>query len=282
MSTEVHWADETWNWLVGCSRISRECDNCYAALAAASPRLQGFLQYQGIEQWDGTVRFVESQLKKPLAWKKPRKIFTCSMSDVFHENVPDEWRDRAFAVMAIASHHIYQILTKRTERMVRYFAADNLFDRWANVIEREYLDFSPCLGHLIDELLEHQFSSSNFWLGTTAGTQESVNIRLPLLDKLTQAGWTTFVSAEPLLEEIHLGFDFPGYKVHQVIAGAESGRGARAMDENWVRSIRDQCIANDVAFFYKQNATPKGTKIGIPELDGRVWTEFPSHQIKGT
>lgn len=274
MPTEIHWTDETWNWLVGCSRISKECDNCYAEVAAASPRLQKFPQYQGIEQWDGTIRFVENQLRKPLTWKKPKKIFTCSMSDVFHPNVLDEWRDRAFAVMAIANHHTYQILTKRPERMLEYFQRLDVFGRWANVIEQEFLD-SPCLGHLIDELLGRQSPYKNIWLGTTAGCQESINVRLPLLDQLTQAGWTTFISAEPLLEEIHLGFDFPGYKVHQVIAGAESGHGARPMDENWVRGIRDQCIAYDVAFFYKQNATPKGTKIGTPKLDGKVWVEFP-------
>ena len=271
--SNIEWTDITWNWLVGCSRISQECDNCYAAVAAASPRLQQFPQYQGVERWDGTVSFVESQLHKPLGMRNSKRIFTCSMSDVFHENVPDEWRDRAFAVMAIAAHHTYQILTKRTQRMVDYFAQPDLGKRWAKIIEEELMS-SPCIGHLLDALEEDPLLD-NVWLGTTAGTQKSVCDRLPLMTTLTDRGWTTFVSAEPLLEQLNMGFGFPGYRVSQIIAGAESGRGARPMNEDWVRSLRDQCVANNVAFFYKQNFY-KGKKISLPELDGKQWTEFPS------
>ena len=267
----IAWCDETWNWLVGCSRISPECDRCYAAAAAKSPRLQQFPQYQGVEQWDGTVNFVESQLSKPLGWKKPRKIFTCSMSDVFHPSVPDEWRDKAFAVMAIANQHTYQILTKRTQAMVDYFSHPGLGDRLARAVEKNFLHISPCLGHLIDELEESAFLP-NCWLGTTAGCQNSVEERLPLLSQLSRQGWTTFVSAEPLLETLDLHLD--QYPVSQVIAGAESGVGARLMNEDWVRSLRDQCQEAGTAFFYKQNFI-KGKKVSLPELDGRSWAEFP-------
>lgn len=274
----ISWCDETWNWLVGCSRISVECDRCYAAEAAKSPRLQQFPQYQGVERWDGTVNFVESQLSKPLGWKKPRRIFTCSMSDVFHPNVPDEWRDKAFAVMAIANQHTYQALTKRTQQMLDYFSRPDLGDRLARAVEKNFLHISPCLGHLIDELEGGHNILRNCWLGTTAGCQSSVDERLPILSKLTEQGWTTFVSAEPLLEPINLHLD--QYPVSQIITGAESGRGARPMEENWVRSLRDQCQSHQIPFFYKQNFA-KGKKISLPELDGQVWAEFPSPILGG-
>jgi protein gp37 len=273
--TKIEWCDASWNPVIGCSRISEECRRCYAATAAASPRLQQFPQYQGVSQWDGTINFAESQLRKPLAWRQPKRIFVCSMSDLFHENVSDEWRDRIFAVMALAPQHIYQALTKRTKRMADYFATPNRA-RW---IVHQALDLvrdeqNPIKWKYGVEQFEVKLPLANVWLGTTAGCQSSVNERLPVIDKLTQAGWTTFVSAEPLLEEVNLGFDFPGYRVHQVITGAESGRGARPMKEEWVRSLRDQCQSAGVAFFYKQDYQ-KSRKISLPELDGRQWVEFP-------
>lgn len=270
--TKIEWADVTWNPIVGCSRISPECDNCYAATAAASQRLQQFPQYQHVKEWDGSVFFAESQWQKPLGWRSPKKIFVCSMADLFHNNVPDEWIDKVFAIAAIANHHTYQILTKRTQRMVDYFNQPDLGKRWARIIEKEIVS-SPCFDHLLDEL-EEDFLLDNVWLGTTAGCQQSVSDRLLLLSKLTDLGWTTFVSAEPLLESLSLGLDFPGYKVSQVITGAESGRGARPMNEDWVRSLRDQCVTHSIPFFYKQNFI-RGKKISLPELDGRVWAEFP-------
>lgn len=279
--TKIEWTDTTWNWLTGCSRISPECDKCYAAEAAKSARLQQFPQYQGVERWDGTINFAESQLLKPLGWRSPKKIFTCSMSDVFHESVPDEWRDRAFAVMALAAHHTYQVLTKRTQRMYDYFAQPDLGKRWAAIIEQDLMS-SLCLGHLIDKLEEEWMLDNvwldNVWLGTTAGCQASVNERLPILSQLTEQGWTTFVSAEPLLEALNMGFDFPGYKVSQVIAGAESGRNVRPMNEDWVRSLRDQCQAANVAFFYKQDFR-NNKKISLPKLDGKQWADFPNQKV---
>lgn len=271
--SKIEWCDVTWNPLVGCSRISLECDNCYAATAAASPRLQQFSQYQGVEQWNGTVNFAESQLLKPLSWQKPKRIFVCSMSDLFHENVSDEWRDKIFAVMAIAPQHTYQVLTKRTSRMVDYFANPNRA-RW---IVHRALDLIRDEQNLVKwkhgvKGFEVKLPLPNVWLGTTAGCQSSVNERLPLLSNLTQAGWTTFVSAEPLLQNVNLNLD--SHKVNQVITGAESGRGARPMNEDWVRSLRDQCQLADVAFFYKQDFH-RNKKISLPELDGKQWVEFP-------
>ncbi|WP_414572323.1 DUF5131 family protein [Nostoc sp. CCY 9925] len=105
MTTNIQWADETWNVIVGCSKISPACKNCYAATAAKSARLQQFPQYQKVAAWDGTVEFVCSQLLKPLSWKKPKKIFVCSMSDLFHENIPFEWIDKVMAVIALSRQH---------------------------------------------------------------------------------------------------------------------------------------------------------------------------------
>lgn len=271
--TKIEWATVTCNPIVGCSKISPECLNCYAATAAKSARLQQFPQYQGVERWDGTVHFVESQLQKLLHLSKPQRVFLCSMSDIFHDNVPDAWIDRIMAVCAIANQHTYQVLTKRTHRMAKYFLDQETPIRWARIIERDFLS-SPCLEYLIEELVGGEFEAKHLWLGTTAGCQDSVNTRLWLLDKLSRKGWTTFVSAEPLLEKIDLGFKTPGYKVSQVIVGAESGRGARGMDEDWVRDVRDQCVENGVAFFYKQDFA-KNKKISLPVLDGRQWVEFP-------
>lgn len=265
--SQVEWTDVTWNWLVGCSRISPECDRCYAAAAAKSPRLQQFPQYQGVEQWDGTVNFVESQLLKPLGWKKPRRIFTCSMSDVFHPSVPDEWRDRAFAVMATNPQHTYQILTKRTAEMLHYFQVPDLTERVRSQAKTIY---SWDEYEAFDSV---KFPNPSIWLGTTAGCQASVKQRLPILSKLTKQGWTTFVSAEPLIEHLNLRLDL--FPVSQVIAGAESGSGARPMHQNWVRSLRDQCQDNGVAFFYKQDFI-RGKKVSLPELDGRIWADFPA------
>jgi len=274
--SKIEWCDKTWNWLVGCSRMPNDpaCVNCYAATAAASPRLQQFSQYQGVQNWDGTVNFAESQLYKPLEWKSPQRIFTCSMSDVFHSNVPDEWRDRAFAVMAVKSQHTYQVLTKRTVRMLDYFSNPELGKRWIRVIEEDKkLMTSPCLGHLFNEL-EESVVLSQLWLGTTATCQKTVGDRLPILDKLSRKGFTTFVSVEPLTEAVNLGLDFPGYKIHQVITGAESGKNARSMKQEWVRSLRDQCLMSNVAFFYKQDFV-RSRKVSLPKLDGATWTQFP-------
>ena len=175
--------------------------------------------------------------------------------------------------------------------MLEYFSNPKVYQRWAKVIENEFLHLSPCLGHLLDELNDSKPDSSimpkkHLWLGTTAGSQAFVNKRMPIISELTERGWITFLSAEPLLERLHLGFD-KGYRVSQVITGAESGRNSKddsgrkiqPMDEDDVRSLRDQCVEADIAFFYKQNFL-KGKKVHLPELDGRQWVEFPVNSKK--
>lgn len=280
--TKIEWTDLSWNPIVGCSRISPECERCYAATVAKSKRLQQFPQYQEVSAWDGTVKFVESQLLKPLSWRSPKRIFVCSMADLFHENVPDEWIDKVLAISAIAPQHTYQLLTKRTARMLDYFSDPNRA-RWIvhRALELVHDEENPINKKYGVGEFRISLPLPNVWLGTTAGCQSSATERLPLISKLTEQKWTTFVSAEPLLERVGLGLDFPGYKVSQVIAGAESGSNARPMKEEWVRSLRDQCQASETAFFYKQDFR-KGKKISLPELDGKQWTEFPTFFRKGS
>lgn len=241
MSTNIKWTDETWNPLTGCSKISLECVNCYAEVAAKSARLQQFEQYQKVKSWDGTIFFAESQLAKPLHWKKPRKIFVCSMSDLFHPNVKMDWTDKIFEVIEGCPQHIFQLLTKRPERM------------------RNYLE---------------QFKNNplpNAWVGTTAGTQETANQRIPFLQQTPAA--VRFLSCEPLLGRIDL--DLRG--IHWVIAGGESGAGYRPVNPDWVRHIRDQCEDAGVPFFFKQWGG-KTSNAGGNELDGVIYEQFPMNQ----
>jgi protein gp37 len=267
MSTNISWTDETWNSIVGCSRISAGCINCYAAIAAASPRLQQFPQYQKVKDWDGTVEFVESQLLKPLSWKKPKRIFVCSMSDLFHENIPDEWRDRIFAVMAVAHWHTFQVLTKRPENALRYFQRNDL----AQAIKDA--------GELV---CKPELPLKNVWIGTTVENQAMADKRIPILLRIPAV--IKFLSCEPLLEDIKLYLEnrficqFCGseqnaeattctrcHKWHSIqeylkatktvdwcIVGGESGKGARDCHIDWVRSLVKQCKSANVPVFVKQ------------------------------
>ncbi|MEG4497005.1 phage Gp37/Gp68 family protein [Microcoleus sp. F10-C6] len=265
MPTLISWTDETWNPLVGCSKISAGCSRCYAAEAAKSARLQQFPQYQKVSDWDGTIEFVENQLLKPLSWRSPKKVFVCSMSDIFHANVKDEWLDKIFAVMAIASHHTFQILTKRPEQMREYFQ-NNPWERIYQLIDSDSKTFPtqkyPNLGILLDSL-EKMVSTSflpNIWVGTTVENQKTANDRIPHL--LQTPATKLFLSCEPLLECVSLDQTFTNSdgeqstwlsSIDQVIIGGESGPGARGCELDWIRFMVNQCQrASDVAIFVKQ------------------------------
>ena len=188
--TKISWTNETWNPIVGCSKISAGCANCYAANAAKSPRLQQFSQYEKVGNWDGTIEFVESQLLKPLSWKKPRKIFICSMADIFHDNVKEEWLDRIFSVIVVCPQHTFQILTKRPERMQEYLSDPLTVDR----IEEAGYEFT----HNMDCL--NNWPLPNLWLGTSVENQKAADDRIPSL--LMTPAAVRFLSCEPLLEKI--------------------------------------------------------------------------------
>ena len=272
--TKIQWTDETWNPIVGCSRISEGCKNCYAASTAKSPRLQQFSQYQKVSNWDGTVEWVESQIYKPIGWKKPKRIFVCSMGDLFHENVPFEWIDRVMAVMCYCKHHIFQVLTKRPDIAHLYF--------------NDYLpDVGPSwkvVGKNIAVNFKRQIPLRNVWLGTSVENQKVAGDRiLPLME--TSAA-IRFLSCEPLLENLDLSQWLPEalgkgicdacgetgqlYAVDKspvaglaictqccprpdwILVGGESGTKARPCHQDWIRSIIQQCQIAKVSVFVKQ------------------------------
>lgn len=295
MSTKIQWTDEVWNWLVGCSRISEGCVNCYAAEAAKSPRLQQFGQYQQVKNWDGKIEFVESALMKPLKWRKSKKIFTCSMSDVFHENVPFEWIDRAFAVMAICNHHTFQILTKRPERMKEYFDSKP-HERWIKEIWEintiAGLFYNPSLGAIVSRLRQRE-PLPNVWLGVTVENQQAAEERIPVL--LSTPASVRFLSCEPLLEEVdlseHLILEYAewdmetsnpmgggtayAYPIDWIICGGESGNNVRECRIEWIESIVHQCDWAGVPCFVKQLGSNCGLK--LKSRSGGDIEEFPEN-----
>lgn len=275
--TGIEWTDATWNPITGCSIVSPGCTNCYA-MKLAGTRLRHIPSRQGLTVdtkagpvWSGEVRLNEDWLTLPLQWRRPRRIFVCAHGDLFAENVPDEWIDKVFAVMALAPQHTFQVLTKRASRMRSYFEG-----RRANPCRAS--DALQELSHSLSEAA-HQLAADrldifdsagicqrNIWLGVSAERQKEADERIP--DLLATPAAVRFVSAEPLLGPINIGFshcpkhDFAsGFciglcrdrrKLDWIIVGGESGRAARPMHPEWVRSIRDQCAAAGTAFFFKQ------------------------------
>lgn len=218
--TGIEWTNATWNPVRGCSRISEGCRGCYAERDAARFSASG-LPYEGLAafvtrpdgskeaRWTGEVRLIEKHLTDPLRWKRPRKIFVNSMSDLFHEKVPDEWIDRIFAVMALSPQHIFQVLTKRPERMREYLTAHttdwetgHACGRIAEIIETMRRDDRPIgpLPHL--EPGAPWWPLANVWLGVSCEDQATADERIPLL--LDTPAAVRFISAEPLLGPIDL------------------------------------------------------------------------------
>ena len=228
-------AGKSWNPVTGCSPVSPGCEHCYAQRFAF--RLRGRAGYPADDPFAVTLH--PDRLDEPLKWRRPARIFTCSMGDLFHAQVPDAFLDKVMAVMEQAHHHTFLILTKRVRRMARYFQS-------------------------------RKRVPPNVWLGTSAEDQDHFDLRVPALVSIPAR--VHFVSLEPLLGPIDLSHHLA--EIEWVIAGAESGPGARPMDEQWVRSIRDQCQKAQVPFFYKQ-ANVNGRKAPLPELDGQVWAQSP-------
>lgn len=230
MSTKIEWTEETWNPVTGCTKISDGCKNCYAE--RMSKRLAGRYGYPPApHNFDVTLH--PDRLDEPLRWRKSRRVFVCSMGDLFHKDVPDWFINEVFNIMTLAPQHTFQVLTKRPTRM-RQFVQDT---RWLN-----------------RGLLEGE--TKNVWLGVTAENQEQADERIEVL-RYTPAA-VRFVSFEPLLGEVVVGRHIKGSiydrwsGIHQAIVGGESGPGARSMHPDWARSLRDQCQAANVPFFFKQ------------------------------
>lgn len=234
--TQIEWTDSTWNPVTGCTKISHGCDFCYAERFAE--RFRGVAGHPFENGFDLVLR--PERLEQPLRWRKPRRIFVNSMSDLFHKEVPFEFMDSVFDTMEAADWHVFQILTKRSSVMVRY-----LRRRYGNGL-------AP--GHI--------------WLGVSIEDARNA-VRLNHL-RLALAT-TKFVSFEPLLGPVGK-LDLGG--IDWVIVGGESGPRARPMLEEWAIEIRDQCCATDVAFFFKQwgGIRPKS---GGRRLQGREWNQYP-------
>lgn len=242
-TSSIEWTDATWNPVAGCKVVSPGCTNCYAMRMAARLELMGQEKYQGLTRlsgrrhvWNGKIRCDESSLDIPLKWRKPRQIFVNSMSDLFHPDVPYSFIHKVWMTMAQAQQHVFQILTKRPERM-REFS--------------EALDVLP-----------------NVWLGTSVESSEYL-WRLGELRETRAA--VRFASFEPLLGPI---FDADLSGIHWAIVGGESGPKARPMDSDWVRSIKDQCEDQRVQFFFKQWGGTNKKRTGR-EFDGRTWDAMP-------
>lgn len=258
--TGIEWTDATWNPIRGCSRVSEGCRNCYAE--GVANRFKGPGQpYHGLiartGQWNGAVMVVEHLLDWPLRKRKPMRIFVNSMSDLFHENLPDEWIDQVFAVMALAKQHTFQVLTKRPERMLRYFTDLGLRSELIGV-EAE------AIGGIDrhDEALQQRWPLPlpNVWLGVSVEDQATADERIPLLLQTPAA--VRWISAEPLLGSVDLSPWLSANALHEidggprldwVVVGGESGRNARPMHPDWVKSLRDQCKVFDVPFLFKQH-----------------------------
>lgn len=241
----IAWTEETWNPTTGCDRVSPGCQNCYAADLAVRLKAMGNPRYQkdGEPPRSGPgfgFTLHPDKIDEPRGWRKARIVFVNSMSDLFHEEMPMDFLQAVFRTMVETPRHTYQVLTKRSKRL--------------QLLAPE-LPWPP-----------------NVWMGVSVENQR-YSFRARHLAE-TKGPAVKFLSVEPLIGPVD---DLPLDSIDWVIVGAESGPSARPMDEDWVRSVRDQCLSHPdrPAFFYKQKATSDGRKIELPELDGDIWDEMP-------
>lgn len=234
----IEWTDATWNPVTGCSKVSPGCAHCYAETMATT-RLVGRAGYPGLpwtpDNASENVVLRPERLDIPLRWRGPRRVFVNSMSDLFHELVPFEFVDRVFAVMALATQHTFQVLTKRPERMREYMSGG-----WER---REAIRAQSGMGRYDNRNI---WPFRNVWLGTSIENDRFVG----RADELRRVpSQTRFLSCEPLLGPLP-SLDLAD--IDWVIAGGESGPGARPVHSDWIRELRDRCQAAGVPFFFKQ------------------------------
>ena len=285
--TSIEWATDVWNPTTGCDRVSAGCDNCYALTMAKRLKGMGQAKYQrdGDPRTSGPgfgLTVHDDVLGQPLRWRKPRRVFVNSMSDLFHESVPDEFIVEVFARMWWAPQHTFLVLTKRHGRMRSLVPG----------IETDLRERERDLA-LVDCPTPLTWPLPNVLLGVSVETQQWANIRIPaLLETPAAVRW---LSCEPLLGPLQIGDalfgkSYPstamgrgiggqtmtsGPRVDWVVVGGESGPGARPMHPDWARSLRDQCVAAEMPFFFKQWGGPT-PKAGGRRLDDRTWDEYPA------
>ena len=230
--SSIEWTDATWNPVTGCSKISPGCKHCYAERMAKRLHSMGQARYR-----NGFKLTLQPEvIEQPLSWKKPRLVFVNSMSDLFHDEVPLSYLMKVFQVMAAARWHVFQVLTKRSERLV--------------------------------EVAGRLTWPANVWMGVSVES-EDYTYRIGHLGNVPAA--VRFLSVEPLLGPIN---KLSLKSIDWVIVGGESGPHARPIDPQWVRSIRNDCVSAGVPFFFKQWGGARKSKAGRI-LDGRTWDELP-------
>lgn len=275
VSTSIEWTGETWNPTTGCDRVSSGCDRCYALTMAGRLKLMGQAKYQrdGNPETSGPgfgLTLHPDVLDAPFHTRKPTTYFVNSMSDLFHKDVPDEFIANVFAVMAQTPRHTYQILTKRPQRMAAWVNAVEQSEAWWSHNGRK-----ASKGGIYIADASTPWPLPNVWAGTSI---ESNRYTWRANHLRSTPAAVRFLSLEPLLGPLP-SLDLTG--IDWVIVGAESGRGARPMDEGWVREIKDRCVELGIPFFFKQKATPAGRKISLPMLDDRTWAEMPEREQVG-
>lgn len=325
--SKIEWTDSTWSPTLGCEKVTDGCANCYAIRTVhrmaynPHPKVSGAAagltsrSDAGDLDWTGKVNLLPDRLSLPLSWRKPRRIFVNSQSDLFHKDVRDEFIARVWAVMAATPQHTYQILTKRHGRM-RSLLSSERFKVWTWAAQAELL--GTCTPR-------DMWPLPNVWMGVSVEDQRTADLRIPALGDTPAA--VRFVSCEPLLGTVIVRSLLPHQETGEahpnhpdwIIVGGESGHGARPMHPSWARQLRDQCTAAQVPFFYKQTGEwapvvdagdyrnvretdwfvrsdgyhwplrePHGVEDGTEvlirrigkkaagrELDGRTWDEFP-------
>lgn len=244
----IEWTNSTWNPVTGCTKVSTGCDHCYAE-TLANGRLRSvygsrlpIIDTPENQVNPFSVRLWPERLEEPRKWRDPKRIFVNSMSDLFHADIPEDYVRRIFQVMLETPHHIYQVLTKRPSRALRFWKRN-----------QDLFSGGPIPKHI--------------WMGTSVENQEVIH-RIAQLRQVPSE--IRFLSCEPLLGPVRTNL----HGIHWVIVGGESGAGHRAMDLEWAREIRDLCCQSGTAFFFKQvgGRTPKA---GGRLLDGRTWDEYP-------
>jgi protein gp37 len=311
-TTRIEWAEKSWNPIRGCSHMSIGCDNCYAERIAArfsgpGQPFEGAVKMLGetprFPRWTGELQFLEEKLWEPFSGKGKR-IFVCSMSDLFHRKVPFAFIEKVWAVMLLNPQHTFLVLTKRPDRMCQFLnePEQNILDRIHEMTRRRRIasnHYPPA-----------KFQPPHIWLGTSVENQNRANFRVPWLLQCPAA--TRWLSCEPLLGPIDLNQAIPTgtcpegpslSQIHWIVCGGEFGPGARPMYSKWATGLRDQCVEAGIKFFFKQwgawmsvektplipDASPKywhwpnGQTVSARVtkkqagrlLDGREWNEYP-------
>ncbi len=264
-ATKIPWCDRTWSPITGCTKISDGCKNCWAHAMHAR-----------FGEGPFKVTFHADRLDEPLRWRKPSRIFVCSMGDLFHEDVTTDDIETVFAVMALATRHVFILLTKRPERMLRFICGEagtlNIYKKM------QFPDWLP-RGKAFPRRLD-KWPPKNLWLGVSVENQATADERIPILLQTPAA--VRFVSCEPLLGPVSFR-DVPGFnkcgsagvdllRNFWCIVGCESGPSARPCEPSWVRSIIGQCKTAGIPLFVKQWRDPmNGKLVKMPRIDGKVF-----------